>query len=98
MTWRAAWGSCAALRLQDHVVLGEVFLKLIAATLFLNEAKLIAYAELGGKRRRVVVSWMAAGAEKHLPPAHWAESVRGEVEFQLSAENSPGAVLSRFGR
>jgi hypothetical protein len=76
----------------------EANVKLLAATLFLNEPRLIAYAEAGGKRRRVVVQWMAVGAEERLPPVTWADSVRGEVEFQQGVEQSPGGALSRFGR
>lgn len=70
----------------------------MAATMFLTEPKLIAYAEAGGKRRRVVVQWMAAGAGEKLPPATWAESVRGEVDYQEGVERSPAGSLMGFGR
>ena len=71
---------------------------MLAATMFLTTPKLIVYAESGGKRRRVVVQWMGVGAEEKLPPATWAGSVRGEVDFQEGVEQSPAGSLMGFGR
>ena len=73
-------------------------MKLIAATLFLNEPRMVVYVEDAAKVRRIESRWFAVGPESGLPPKAWAEAVRGEVEYRKSTEQSPSASLMRFSR
>jgi hypothetical protein len=61
-------------------------MKLLFAVLYLGEQKLEATVQDDeGHRRRVTVSWMEQ-IRTDVPPAHWAESVAGEVDYQRSQE------------
>jgi hypothetical protein len=69
--------------------------KLVCATLFLNEPRMVVYIEADGRVRRVETKWTAVGPEAASPPVQWAESARGEVEYQRGVEKSP-SLMGRF--
>lgn len=65
-------------------------MRLLFATLYLSQPKLAAVVEdPNGKQRRVEVTWSATGIESKLPPPAWADSVKGEVEYQRDLEQRP---------
>lgn len=67
-------------------------MKLVYVFMTLGESRLVAGADDGaGKLRRVQTTW-AAKDDAHLPPVTWAETVRGEVEFQRAEDAHPNPV------
>jgi hypothetical protein len=66
--------------------------KLVYVFMTLGEARLVAGIDDGaGKFRRITTTWQAK-ENPHLPPPTWAETVRGEAEFQRAEDAHPNPV------
>lgn len=61
-------------------------MRLVYVFMALGESRLVAGVDDGaGKLRRIETKWEAK-ADPHLPPPMWAETVRGEAEFQRNED------------
>jgi hypothetical protein len=66
--------------------------KLVYVFMTLGESRLVAGVDDGaGKLRRIETTW-AAKDDAHLPPPTWAETVRGEADFQRTEDANPNPV------
>lgn len=67
-------------------------MRILYAFMRCGESSLVAVADDGqGKHRRVNLKWESRD-ESHLPPTSWAESVKGEINYQRSVEASPSIL------
>jgi hypothetical protein len=63
-------------------------MRLLNVVLYLGQSRLEAAVEdTDGHRRRIDFSWMEK-ERSDLPPVHWAQAVRGEVEYQQSQDSA----------
>ncbi len=72
-------------------------MKLLYVYVTLGEPRLVVGVDdEKGKIRRVDVKWMAGPIpDAELPPKTWADSARGEVDYQISIAANPDP-LRRF--
>jgi len=67
-------------------------MKLIFATLYLGQSRVVAVVEeTGGKQRKIELRWQSATA-LDVPPPTWFEAVCAEAEDQRSNEARPNVM------